>query len=578
MMKRLFFPEFIYKKRLLSRRIVSIHLQNNSLVAVFVVASQERFTIEKIHEIPLFQSEEISAQEALLKALQALALLFKKDDEVRLVISSDMAVFKEMTLPFVDPEKIRMVLDFEIESLLPFALEDAVIDFIVTQINEKEKTSTILAVAMRKHDIAEYIDICKNAGFEPDVITVDLIAFYSLYKQISVYSEQEKISAFVDMSHNQTRITFLQEGVLKLTRQIPYGLDSLITKIADETKLSVIDVKKILTTTGFSPVQGQDSLVNAVLQKELSYFFNEIQFTLNAFSLKLNSYESVQTLFFLGQAAQVYQFVQSCADITQMKCVLFDPRKILDSKKVKETLQQFPPYWDMYGVALGAVISSYDFFNFNMRRKELELFDYKLFIKQLVAGFFVLAAIIATVLMHGYMQLSVLEKKAKQEERLQILKLGKFLPKNKTVGALKSLLKISNERLDMKRGAIAPLVLGAVCPLPFLLEITRLFDKRQFSITIDEIVFSERARGDFVLKVEGCFKSDRGFGNNWKDWEEPKKRLRESEILELIAEPVATPAQEGGVRFSVLMQKKKIDPAMQLQEDVANVQKRETLQ
>ena len=45
----------------------------------------------------------------------------------------------------IDLDKIRMVLDFEVESALPFSMQEAVVDFIVIRQNLKEKESTIYA-------------------------------------------------------------------------------------------------------------------------------------------------------------------------------------------------------------------------------------------------------------------------------------------------------------------------------------------------------------------------------------------------------------------------------------------------
>ena len=65
-----------------------------------------------------------------------------------------MVIFKDLTLQLSDPDKIRMVLDYEIEPMLPFSIHDATIDFIVTKTQKDPQQTTVLVAAIRNQGTA----------------------------------------------------------------------------------------------------------------------------------------------------------------------------------------------------------------------------------------------------------------------------------------------------------------------------------------------------------------------------------------------------------------------------------------
>ena len=52
-----------------------------------------------------------------------------------------------------------MVVNFEVEPLLPFATDDAVIDFIITKQNVAEKSSELLVTAVQKQYITQHLQL-----------------------------------------------------------------------------------------------------------------------------------------------------------------------------------------------------------------------------------------------------------------------------------------------------------------------------------------------------------------------------------------------------------------------------------
>jgi general secretion pathway protein L len=88
---------------------------------------------------------------------------------------------RNLQIPFKDPKKIRQTLPFEIETMVPFPIEDLVVDFAIIDRSDK---SDILAVSMKKAFISEYLERLQPYGIDPDVLDIRCVPLVSrLLKQ-----------------------------------------------------------------------------------------------------------------------------------------------------------------------------------------------------------------------------------------------------------------------------------------------------------------------------------------------------------------------------------------------------------
>ena len=146
--KEIFLPEKIKSYYLFPKTVVGIEINKTHIIATKTRINGTTSTIELVIEeaIPEETSEE--NLEKTSPALQSIFSKIGKYDEIHTILPSSVAVFKELKLPFSSREKISMVVGFEIEPLLPFALRDAVIDFIITKEIPEEKSSEIIITAV----------------------------------------------------------------------------------------------------------------------------------------------------------------------------------------------------------------------------------------------------------------------------------------------------------------------------------------------------------------------------------------------------------------------------------------------
>ena len=101
------------------------------------------------------------------------ALVAEGRDQVRLVLSSEQALVKAITLPLATEENLREVVGFELDRHTPFTPDQAYYDVqVVRRDPQNEKIVVALAVAS-KSEIASLVETLRRAGLTCTAIGID---------------------------------------------------------------------------------------------------------------------------------------------------------------------------------------------------------------------------------------------------------------------------------------------------------------------------------------------------------------------------------------------------------------------
>jgi type IV pilus assembly protein PilM len=561
--KNIFLPEKIRDTRVLAQRILGIAINEDDIYATLIYTKRSGSTVEALfHEH--INDTKAPKDELLQTALKKITSQAKQVDQIRLAIPSSMVIFKELIVPFTDNNKIRMVLDYEIEPMLPFSLDDAVIDFIITQENKAEKSSQIIVAAVRNQDLQVLLDQCTAADIEPTCITIDLFAHYGLFQQISEYKALEGGSAIVHLGLNSMEISFIEDGKLRLRRYVPRGIMTIVQEIADESKISQHEILGKLFRNGFEA--SGDNEYDKIVKKHTIDFFNDIQFTLNSFSLKLNYYKGVHKILFMGNALKIPNLTRFATDVLQIPSEIFEPEKVFKNKSIKNKVKKRPESWHFFTTALGAAIVAHEQENFNLRRKMFTLSQHQLITKQLITGSIIFVGILAFFGINGYLTINKISTLVMESERKEAKKLLALIPpKDQPKGfKLNQITKKAEEFIKEQSQIWAPFEKNEVEPLEILLELTSIMDKNLFTIECNTVSITEQAGSDqegkkeIIIEVSGYFKSNKGIGLNFGDFQELVKRFEASSFFEPTEPLVGRPAEERGVQFTFHLKKKEV--------------------
>ncbi|NRB21285.1 pilus assembly protein PilM, partial [Candidatus Dependentiae bacterium] len=151
--KNLFLPEKIGSYYIFPKHIVGFDINKHVVHAAYVYVQGKKITIKDCLEELIEPGTQESYSARVSAAVTRILNNIPKYDAVHSSMSSSVAIFKTLVLPFTTYEKIKMVVAYEIEPSLPFALKDAVIDFVITKVDKENNQSEVLVVAVQKQYI-----------------------------------------------------------------------------------------------------------------------------------------------------------------------------------------------------------------------------------------------------------------------------------------------------------------------------------------------------------------------------------------------------------------------------------------
>ncbi|MDY6971166.1 MAG: GspL/Epsl periplasmic domain-containing protein [Thermodesulfobacteriota bacterium] len=100
-----------------------------------------------------------------------------KSDICLASIPGGHASYRNLYMPFREPGKIAQTLPFEIETMVPFSIDDLLVDFTVV---DREEQSAVLAVSLEKALISEYLAGLNTHGIDPEVVDIRGVPAISL--------------------------------------------------------------------------------------------------------------------------------------------------------------------------------------------------------------------------------------------------------------------------------------------------------------------------------------------------------------------------------------------------------------
>jgi general secretion pathway protein L len=142
-------------------------------------------------------------------------------DEVVSVLPGDAVTHRILALPFSDRKRLEQTVPFELESHLPFELDETVIDFQVLDTGA-DGTSSVLAVSAPKAVVREHLAALAAAGIDPRLVDLGSLAALNVVRDAAA-ARGGRI-AFVGLDADRTTVALLSDGRLTGLRVVSAGV------------------------------------------------------------------------------------------------------------------------------------------------------------------------------------------------------------------------------------------------------------------------------------------------------------------------------------------------------------------
>lgn len=147
-------------------KILGLEINEKSVTAVQVMSGLKGYNLISCSRIGV---EDNDLEKSLFELSQKIDL---KSDNTFVSISGADISFRNIKIPFKDPKKIRQTLPFELETLVPFPVDEMIVDF---NIIDHDEQTEILAVSTKKSHLSEYLSKLTGVGIDPDIVDINPI-------------------------------------------------------------------------------------------------------------------------------------------------------------------------------------------------------------------------------------------------------------------------------------------------------------------------------------------------------------------------------------------------------------------
>lgn len=207
-------------------RILGLDIGHNSVRAALVRTALRSATVVRYVEMRLVGAPGPAGRaSALREAMRELSLqLGGTPDAVIVALPGDAASLRVVELPAGAARRIDEVLPFELENLVPFALEDCVVDH--QPISTVGGKLRLLAAAAPKERLLTLLAELRDANVEPREIAIGAACLDGLVPLVAAL-ESGGPFLLLDLGETDAAICILSGGRAELARTISGGMASM---------------------------------------------------------------------------------------------------------------------------------------------------------------------------------------------------------------------------------------------------------------------------------------------------------------------------------------------------------------
>jgi general secretion pathway protein L len=206
-------------------RILGIDIGRSALRGVLLKSAFRRTELDRYVHVPLAETTDSAGrlaevQDALDSLLRALG---QTPDVVLSALDGEQASLRVIELPLAAAKRIADVLPFELESMLPFEVIDAVVDY--QPINTQDGQLRLLAAAALRERVREHLAVFAGSPLEPRELAVGAAALdglRALCPEVAVGH-----SAILQIGERETNFCALLQGRTAFARTLSVGIDAL---------------------------------------------------------------------------------------------------------------------------------------------------------------------------------------------------------------------------------------------------------------------------------------------------------------------------------------------------------------
>ena len=343
--------------------MIAVDLGTRITKAVFLdqrggVPTLRRFAIL---DAPIFEKQ-ISPElltEHLRTVFQALS---PETKNVTLAIGLDDAVVKQVDLPYLPKDEMRLVLKNNTKGYLQQDLPGHVFDchFFPPKQTSSGKTDPakgagmakgkVLVVGAKQRLVDDFQGAVRQAGLVPDHIVPGLIGPVNAFEKAMPDVFSGETIALVDIGFKHSSVCILDRGELALTRVVNIGADKLTAGLAEAMNVTYAEAEGI--KIGMAPE------VKSALEMQVMPLGRELRASLDFFEHQQD--RPVTNIYLSGGSARSELILEMLHSELIVECRTWNPARSLQLALPEQQAAEIQQIGSQLAVAIGAGLTSFN--------------------------------------------------------------------------------------------------------------------------------------------------------------------------------------------------------------------------
>lgn len=227
----------------MSRQILAIDIRNEAIAAVLINTGLKNSTIQRYLYVSRNGASGPSPtfQDTLKTICDRLAV----DDPTCVVsLPAGQLFFRNASLPFGDDKKIKQILPFELEPVLPVSIDNLVIDY---QKSREEQKTEVIAVAVETEKLQSFLSEFHAAAIHPQLVVPG--SFPLVLTLLEHEKQMPEQALLLDVDHHTADLYILVQGHIAMVRSLTSG-------IINETRAEAFALRLRQTAVAFADSVG----------------------------------------------------------------------------------------------------------------------------------------------------------------------------------------------------------------------------------------------------------------------------------------------------------------------------------
>lgn len=319
-------------------KIFGVDLGTYSVKVAELDVTARGYVLSGFHEFALSLDPQKDKSLEVIEALRKLSSASDPSNTKWVVgVSQNNVSVHFNRFPFKERQKILKSLAFELEDEIPLDIDEAIFDAKIVEY--AGPFTDVLTVAVPKDSVQAMLDIAKDGGFDPEIVSVEGLALANVFENIDAApperaaplqaSDETKndlepargARLILQLGHTRSNLLVYREGTLVAVRSLQWGGSEIADSIMAAFSVPIFEAVKVLQERSFILMNSAGAtkdqiLLSTTISKSVDLLLSDLRLVLLEIRSSFNvSFERIDLTGGVGQIQNLGAYLTQMLEI-----------------------------------------------------------------------------------------------------------------------------------------------------------------------------------------------------------------------------------------------------------------------